>query len=65
MNLLVNNLTNQYKNEPLKIGQIFARAPIGPRLVYCPAVISMKSKGSPQSSSMMPYGIKKAPPPDL
>ena len=50
---------------PWNMGQILPKAPIGPWRVYCPAVNSMKSNGSPQKHNMIQYGIKKAPPPDL
>jgi hypothetical protein len=41
-------------HKPLKIGLIFPSAPMGPLLVYCPMVISMKRSGRPQSKSITP-----------
>ena len=46
---------------PLKNGQIFSIAPMGPNLVYWPMANSMKRRGIPHTKSMMKYGIKKAP----
>lgn len=50
-----------FHHSPFNKGQIFAKACTGPKRVYCPIENSMKRRGTPQSPTMMRYGIMKAP----
>lgn len=48
-------------HSPFNKGQILAKACTGPKRVYCPIANSMKRRGMPHSTTMMTYGIMKAP----
>ena len=44
----------------MRIGAIFAKSTVGPKLAYCPKTSSMKKSGIPAHISIVAYGIKKA-----
>ena len=46
---------------PEKSGDSFWNSLLGPRLEYCPMVSSKQKSGRPATSSMITYGIRKAP----